>query len=290
MALPFPDDTFDAAVMPLVIFFVPDPAKGVAEMARVVCPGGIVAAYAWDMLGGGFPYEALQAEMRGLGVAVPLPPSPDASRMDAMRDLWTGAGLDARRNAGNHRATDIRRFRRLLDDHSRGPSVGPKLAAMASEDLDASQSADARAPAGRCHRPYHLQRPGERCKGSRTDAKSIAGTTEMRRLISSGSPFEPRVGISRAVRVGPVIAVSGTAPLGPDGRTVGIGDPAAQARRCLQIIKEALERADASLKQVVRTRTLAYPDCRLGSRGVCPWRVLRRDSAGEYHHAGLAIH
>src|SRR5512133_75775 len=43
MALPFPDDTFDAAVMPLVIFFVPDPAKGVAEMARVVCRGGIVA-------------------------------------------------------------------------------------------------------------------------------------------------------------------------------------------------------------------------------------------------------
>ena len=78
----------------------------------------------------------------------------------------------------------------------------------------------------------------------------------MRRLISSGSPFEPRVGISRAVRVGTVVAVSGTAPLGPDGRTVGIGDPAAQARRCLQIIKEALERADASLEQVVRTRTL----------------------------------
>src|SRR5882724_1674521 len=95
MALPFPDDTFDAAVMPLVIFFVPDPAKGVAEMARVICPGGTVTACAWDMSGGGFPYEALQAEMRGLGVAVPVPPSPGASRIDAMRDLWTGAGLNA---------------------------------------------------------------------------------------------------------------------------------------------------------------------------------------------------
>src|SRR3954469_10610077 len=52
MALPFPDSTFDAAVMPLVIFFVPDPAKGVAEMARVVCHGGIVTAYGWDMVGG----------------------------------------------------------------------------------------------------------------------------------------------------------------------------------------------------------------------------------------------
>jgi enamine deaminase RidA (YjgF/YER057c/UK114 family) len=78
----------------------------------------------------------------------------------------------------------------------------------------------------------------------------------MRRLISSGSPYEPRVGMSRAVRVGHIIAVSGTAPLGPGGRTVGRGDPAAQARRCLEIIRDALERADASLDQVVRTRTL----------------------------------
>ena len=78
----------------------------------------------------------------------------------------------------------------------------------------------------------------------------------MRRLISSGSPYEPRVGISRAVRVGSIIAVSGTAPLGPDGHTVGHGDPAAQARRCLEIIREALERAGTSLEHVVRTRTI----------------------------------
>ena len=77
----------------------------------------------------------------------------------------------------------------------------------------------------------------------------------MRRLISSGSPYEPKVGISRAVRVGSVIAVSGTAPL-LAGKPVGRGDPAAQARRCLDIIKEALERAGASLDQGVRTRTL----------------------------------
>jgi enamine deaminase RidA (YjgF/YER057c/UK114 family) len=76
-----------------------------------------------------------------------------------------------------------------------------------------------------------------------------------RQLISSGSPYEPRVGISRAVRVGSIIAVSGTAPL-LDGWTVGKGDPAAQARRCLEIIKEALERAGTSLDHVVRTRTL----------------------------------
>jgi enamine deaminase RidA (YjgF/YER057c/UK114 family) len=77
----------------------------------------------------------------------------------------------------------------------------------------------------------------------------------MRQLISSGSPYEPKVGISRAVRVGSFIAVSGTAPL-RDGKTVGPGDPAAQARRCLEIIREALERAGTTLDHVVRTRTL----------------------------------
>jgi enamine deaminase RidA (YjgF/YER057c/UK114 family) len=78
----------------------------------------------------------------------------------------------------------------------------------------------------------------------------------MRKLISSGSPYEPKVGISRAVRVGPIITVAGRAPLGPDGRTVGRGDAATQARRCLEIIAAALEGADASMGQVVRTRLL----------------------------------
>lgn len=78
----------------------------------------------------------------------------------------------------------------------------------------------------------------------------------MRKLVSSGSPYEPKVGISRAVRAGSIVTVSGTAPLGPDGRTVGKGDPAAQARRCLEIIGAALEQAGASFRHVVRTRTL----------------------------------
>ena len=78
----------------------------------------------------------------------------------------------------------------------------------------------------------------------------------MRKLVSSGSPYEPKVGISRAVRAGSIVTVAGTAPLGPDGRTVGPGDAAAQARRCLEIIAAALERAGASLRHVVRTRIL----------------------------------
>jgi enamine deaminase RidA (YjgF/YER057c/UK114 family) len=78
----------------------------------------------------------------------------------------------------------------------------------------------------------------------------------MRQLVSSGSPYEPKVGISRAVRAGSIVTVAGTAPLGPDGKTVGKGNPAAQARRCFEIIAAALEGAGASLHHVVRTRIL----------------------------------
>lgn len=135
MALPFPDDTFDVAVMPLVIFFVPDPAKGVTEMARVVCQGGTVTAYAWDMPGGGFPYEALHAEMREMGLAVPTPPNPDASKIDSLRDLWTGAGLELVET----REITVQRSFADFDDYWTiilgGPSVGPTLAAMAPEEL-----------------------------------------------------------------------------------------------------------------------------------------------------------
>jgi len=73
-------------------------------------------------------------------------------------------------------------------------------------------------------------------------------------LISSGSPYESSIGFSRAVRVGDLIFVSGSAPIGPDGTTVGLGDPAAQTRRCFEIIQAALEEAGASLANVVRTR------------------------------------
>ncbi len=76
----------------------------------------------------------------------------------------------------------------------------------------------------------------------------------MRKLVSSGSPYEGKVGFSRAVRVGAMVCVAGTAPIGPGGVTVGVGDAAAQTRRCLEIIATALEGAGASLRDVVRTR------------------------------------
>ena len=74
-----------------------------------------------------------------------------------------------------------------------------------------------------------------------------------RRLISSGSPYEPVVGFSRAVRVGPRVVVAGTAPVMPDGAPPPSG-AYAQAKRCLEIIRHALEEAGASLADVVRTR------------------------------------
>lgn len=77
-----------------------------------------------------------------------------------------------------------------------------------------------------------------------------------RRSVSSGSPFEPLLGLSRAVRVGNVVAVAGTVPLGPDGKTICLGDAAGQARRCFAIAAAALEQLGASLADVVRTRIL----------------------------------
>ena len=74
--------------------------------------------------------------------------------------------------------------------------------------------------------------------------------------VSSGSPYEAAFGFARAVRIGPLIAIGGTAPLGPDGKTVAKGDAGAQAHRCFEIIQAALEGLDASLADVIRTRIL----------------------------------
>jgi enamine deaminase RidA (YjgF/YER057c/UK114 family) len=77
-----------------------------------------------------------------------------------------------------------------------------------------------------------------------------------RRLISSGSPYEPVVGFSRAVRVGPNIHVAGTGPVMADGQAMPL-DAYAQAKRCFEIIVDALRAAGAGPEHVVRTRLFA---------------------------------
>jgi enamine deaminase RidA (YjgF/YER057c/UK114 family) len=77
-----------------------------------------------------------------------------------------------------------------------------------------------------------------------------------RQLIASGSPYEPVMGFSRAVRVGPHIFVAGTAPVMPDGQDLP-PDAYSQAKRCLDIIVAALREAGAGPEHVVRTRIFA---------------------------------
>jgi enamine deaminase RidA (YjgF/YER057c/UK114 family) len=77
-----------------------------------------------------------------------------------------------------------------------------------------------------------------------------------RRLVSSGSPLEPEIGFSRAVRSGLYICVAGTAPIAEGGGTTAPGDVYAQSVRCLDIAEQALREAGASLADVVRTRVM----------------------------------
>jgi enamine deaminase RidA (YjgF/YER057c/UK114 family) len=77
-----------------------------------------------------------------------------------------------------------------------------------------------------------------------------------RRLVPSGSPFEKSIGFSRAVRVGDIVEVAGTAPIGEDGKGFAPRDVYLQAQRCLAIIAQALKDAGADLRHVVPTRIM----------------------------------
>lgn len=119
-----------------MIFYVPDPAKGVAEMARVVAPGGTVAAYAWDIVNDGSPTGPIQIEMRAIGLTPPKPPSVDASRVESLRDLWAGAGLvmvETRQIVVKRTYADFEDFWATTLTM---PNIGPPIAALASADAE----------------------------------------------------------------------------------------------------------------------------------------------------------
>lgn len=135
MVLPYADGSFDAAMMALVLFFVPDPARGVAEMARVAAPGGIVAAYSWDMLRGGFPIALMNQEAEAMGMAIPRPPSIQSSRRETMEALWSEAGL---RGVESRAITVTRRFsdfEAYWATSMRGPTIGAVMAKVPAPEV-----------------------------------------------------------------------------------------------------------------------------------------------------------
>ena len=140
MALPFPDASFDAVASALVLFFIPDPARGVAEMARVIRPGGGVCGYVWDFHGGGFPYFALQDEMARMGMQPMLPPSVEVSRLEALRRTFEGAGLvdvETTELVVQRRFSDFEEFWTAA---SRGPAIAPRLSSQAGGQRDLLRS------------------------------------------------------------------------------------------------------------------------------------------------------
>jgi len=137
MSLPFAADRFDAAVMALVLFYVPEPAAGLAEMVRVTAPGGSVSAYVWDLSESGSPTEPIHAEMRAMGLNPLRPPSAAASGMGALQHLWFSAGL----SAVTAREITVSRTFADFDDFwattIMSPNIGSVVAAMPSDDIAA---------------------------------------------------------------------------------------------------------------------------------------------------------
>jgi ubiquinone/menaquinone biosynthesis C-methylase UbiE len=95
-SLPFPNQRFDVATMALVISFLPDPARAVGEMARVVRRGGYVASYMWDIPGGGLPQQAISTAAQTLGLSAGFKPPMAQNKVHTFADLeamWQAAGL-----------------------------------------------------------------------------------------------------------------------------------------------------------------------------------------------------
>ncbi len=136
MDLPFESDRFDYATMALVLFFVPDPAVGVAEMIRVAKPGGNISAYVWDVLEGGAPMVDILDQFRVLEIDHPYPPSSEVSRMERLEETWLEAGLE---NIETKRISVQRTYENFADYWdltSRSANVSPILSQLSSDMSD----------------------------------------------------------------------------------------------------------------------------------------------------------
>ncbi len=135
LALPFDDNRFDTAVMALVIHFVPDPAKAVAEMVRVARPGGIVSAYVWDYSTGASPMTLIRQELAAMGSKPATPPGHRVTGIESLRALWSAAGLadtDTREIPVTRNFADFDEYWTITTR----VALGPSLVGMSPSDLD----------------------------------------------------------------------------------------------------------------------------------------------------------
>ena len=141
MQIDLSDGSVDIAVAALVMHFMPDPLRGVSEMVRVVRPGGLVAAYTWNLEGGGFPYEAVHRAMQATGLGVPQPPHPEAGNTDELLRLWQAAGLDDVRQREIAVTRVFRDFEHYWHIGTQSPRIAAVLRDLPPDQIASVQSA-----------------------------------------------------------------------------------------------------------------------------------------------------